>query len=113
MLLTKNNNKVYFIHPLPEPGINERMYYLKNKKYFDQSSNNSIKSVTDISLLLENINIKDFYKLNLDYIFCSFESCNFKSEYHYYFLDHVHFSYFGSNYVANEIIKKLENNIFD
>lgn len=113
LLLTKNNNKVYFIHPLPEPGINERMYYLKNKKYFDQSSNNSIKSVTDISLLLENINIKDFYKLNLDYIFCSFESCNFKSEYHYYFLDHVHFSYFGSNYVANEIIKKLENNIFD
>ena len=113
LLLTKNNNKVYFIHPLPEPGINERMYHLKNKKYFDQSSNNSIKSVSDISPILENINIKNFYKFNLDYLFCSFESCNFKSEDYYYFLDHVHFSYFGSNYVANEIIERIEDNISD
>ena len=35
-LLTKKKNRVYLVSPLPEPGINERMYYLKNKKYLNE-----------------------------------------------------------------------------
>ena len=60
--------------------------------------------------MLNKINVENFYLLNLDYLFCNQYECNFKSEKNYYFLDHVHFSYFGSKYVANEIINYIENN---
>ncbi len=109
-LLTNNGNKVYFLTPIPEPGLNERMYYFKNGEYLYHDYENWKESVSDIMFMLNKINVENFYLLNLDYLFCNQYECNFKSEKNYYFLDHVHFSYFGSKYVANEIINYIENN---
>lgn len=108
-LLTNNGNKVYLIHPIPEPGINERMYYFKNSDYLDYDYKKWKDSIFELSEMLNKINLENFILIDIDYLFCNEQKCNFKNDKHYYFLDHVHFSYFGSNYVANEIINIIEN----
>ena len=108
-LLTNNGNKVYLIHPIPEPGINERMYYFKNSDYLDYDYKKWKDSIFELSEMLNKINLENFTLIDIDYLFCNEQKCNFKNDKHYYFLDHVHFSYFGSNYVANEIINIIKN----
>ncbi len=108
-LLTNNGNKVYLIHPLPEPGINERMYYFKNSDYLDYDYKKWKDSIFELSKMLNQINLENFILIDIDYLFCNEQKCNFKNDRYYYFLDHVHFSYFGSNYVANEIINIVKN----
>ena len=108
-LLTKNKNKVYLVSPIPEPGINERMYYFKNKKYLNHDFKEWKKSVFEIEQIINKIDIDNFTVINLEYLFCNDEECEFKTSEHYYFLDHVHFTYFGSKYVASEIIKFIED----
>ncbi len=107
-LLTNNGNEVYLLTPIPEPQINERMYYFKNSKYLNHDYREWKESVSEISNMLNQINTDDFYLIKLDKLFCDENKCNFKSDKHYYFLDHVHFSYYGSKYVANEVIKFIE-----
>ena len=109
-LLTKKKNRVYLVSPLPEPGINERMYYLKNKKYLNHDYNQWKASVFEFEQMTNKLDIDNFTVINLEYLFCNNEICNFKTDEHYYFLDHVHFTYFGSKYVATEIIKLIEEN---
>ena len=108
-LLTNNGNKVYLIHPIPEPGINERMYYFKNSDYLDYDYKKWKDSIFELSKMLNQINLENFILIDIDYLFCNEQKCNFKNDRYYYFLDHVHFSYFGSNYVANEIINIVKN----
>mgnify|MGYP001227606213 CR=1 FL=1 len=108
-LLTKKKNSVYLVSPLPEPRINERMYYFKNKQYIKHDFKEWKKSVFEIEKLINKIDIDNFTVINLEYLFCKDEECEFKTSEHYYFLDHVHFTYFGSKYVASEIIKFIED----
>ncbi len=107
-LLTKNNNKVYLISPLPEPRINERMFYFKNKKYPKHDYEQWKTSVDEIEQIIKKIDLANFSVINLEYLFCKNEKCKFRTSDHYYFLDHVHFTYFGSKYVAKEILKFIE-----
>ena len=109
-LLTKKKNSVYLVSPIPEPGINERMYYFKNKQYLSHDYKEWKKSVIQIEQTIEKVDIDNFTVINLEYLFCNNEECEFKTSEHYYFLDHVHFTSFGAKYVASEIMKFIENN---
>jgi peptidoglycan/LPS O-acetylase OafA/YrhL len=109
-LLTKKKNRVYLVSPLPEPGINERMYYFKNNKYLNHDYNQWKASIFEFEQMTNKIDTDNFTVINLEYLFCNNEICNFKTDEHYYFLDHVHFTYFGSKYVATEIIKLIDEN---
>lgn len=108
--LTENKNKVFLVSPLPEPGINERMFYFKNNKYPNNDYKQWKGSVFVIEQIINKIDIEDFRVINLEYLFCDNEKCEFKTTNHYYFLDHVHFTYFGAQYVASEIIKFIKDN---
>lgn len=109
-LLSQNGNTVYLILPIPEPGINERMYYFKTSEYLDYDYKEWKESITELTKTLNQINLENFVLIDIDYLFCNEQKCNFKSDKHYYFLDHVHFSYFGSKYVAKEIMNYINSN---
>jgi peptidoglycan/LPS O-acetylase OafA/YrhL len=108
--LTKNNNTVFFLSPIPEPGINERMYYLKNKSYPKFLYEDWLKSVKKLNSALEKYELSNFHIINIESIFCTNRICNFKNDEFYYFLDHVHFSYYGSRKVADKVIDSIINN---
>jgi peptidoglycan/LPS O-acetylase OafA/YrhL len=108
-LLNDNRNKVYLITPIPEPGINERMYYFKNSKYLHYEYKKWKNDISGLSRMFNRINLDNFSLLEIDYLFCDQQICNFKSDEYYYFLDHVHFSYYGSNFVAHELIRIIEH----
>ncbi len=110
-LLNSKGNLVYLILPIPEPGINERMYYFKTSEYLDYDYDKWKNSIDELSKLLNKINLENFHLIDIDYLFCNEQKCNFKNDEHYYFIDHVHFSYFGANYVAAEIIDIIENKV--
>jgi len=109
-LLTRNNNIVYLINPIPEPGINERMYYFKNQKYLTHQFRIWKDTVSQVEEIISRIDMDNFETISLEHLFCDQSYCDFKSNEYYYFLDHVHFTYYGSKFVAAEILKFIEDN---
>lgn len=106
-LFLENNNQVYLLSPIPEPSINERMYYFVNKKYpkFDYRTwKESINLFNDV---LFELDLDEFYVINSEKYFCKNNICEFRNKESYYFLDHVHFTYFGAKYFANAIIEQI------
>ena len=84
------------------------MMLFKNNKYPKHDYDQWKTSVDEIEQIIKKIDLANFSVINLEYLFCKNEKCKFRTSDHYYFLDHVHFTYFGSKYVAKEILKFIE-----
>ena len=104
-LLTAKN-KVFIFSEFPSPGINIRMFKLINNFYPDIVLENKFNSESKLNKILSNINMKNLTVINSKDIFCSENNCNFYSPYEYYFLDHVHFSFYGSKLIADYVLDK-------
>lgn len=106
--LLSEKNKVFFLNSFPNPGLNIRMYKLING--FLPTLNVSSKDFQDpINLIFEKNYIENTYFIDTTEIFCNENTCKFFDNSNYYFLDHIHFSYFGAKVVSNFFI----NNFFD
>lgn len=106
--LIARQNKLYFFTSFPNPGINIRMYKLINNSLPDIKLN-TYKTQDPIINILEGANIQNLTLINSNDIFCEEITCKYYDNSKYYFIDHVHFSYFGakiiSQYVANNYFK--------
>ena len=100
------NNKVYFFNSFPNPGLNIRMYKQINGFLPELDVNN--KDFKDpINLVFQKINIKNFNFIDTTEIFCDESVCKFYDNSNYYFLDHIHFSYYGAEEVSKYFIDKF------
>ncbi len=106
-LFIENNNQVLFLDNIPEPKINERMYFYKNNRYLDYDYTLWKSENLEFTKIINKIDLDNFTVIDLGYVFCEERTCNFKSNSEYYFLDQVHLSFFGSELLANEILKYL------
>ena len=106
-LFLDNSNEVYFLTPIPEPSLNERMYYLVNNDYpvFDYDEWKA--SIVTTNNVLKNISLDNFTIINSEVIFCSDKNCNFRDNETYFFLDHVHLTYFGARNFADSVVNIL------
>ena len=103
-LLSKNNN-VYFYGPFPAPGVNIRMYKQINKEYPDTTQKFIYKEKSKVESILENENIKNLNVINPRDIFCSPNLCKYYSDSHYFYIDHIHFGYYGAEKIASHFVK--------
>ena len=104
-LLTEKN-KVFIFSELPSPGINIRMFKLINNFYPVYDLENKFKSESKLDKILSNLNMKNLTVINSKDIFCSENNCNFYNTNEYYFIDHVHFSFYGSKLIADYVLDK-------
>ena len=106
--LIAKNNKVYFFSSFPNPGVNIRMYKLINNDLPDVELN-SYETQDPIIDILEKTSIQNLTIINSKDIFCEQITCKYVDNSKYYFIDHVHFSYYGaeiiSQYVTNNFFK--------
>lgn len=108
-LFTKNNNQVLFLANIPEPKINERMYFYKTGKYIVYNYENWTTEYSEFNNIIQKIDLDGLTVIDLGNLFCEETFCDFKSENEYYFLDHVHFTFFGSEIAGKEILKVLNS----
>jgi len=87
--------------------MSETYRYSSNKKYIDYDYNLWKSENLEFNKIINKIDLNNFKAIDLGYVFCDQKTCDFKSQNEYYFLDHVHFTYFGSKLLANEILDFL------
>ena len=63
------------------------------------------KEKSKVELILENENIKNLNVINPRDIFCSPNLCKYYSDSHYFYIDHIHFGYYGAEKIANHFVK--------
>ena len=83
------------------------MYYLVNNDYpvFDYDEWKA--SIVTTNNVLKNISLDNFTIINSEVIFCSDKNCNFRDNETYFFLDHVHLTYFGARNFADSVVNIL------
>ena len=111
-LFSNNNNEIFVFGTFPNPGINIRMFYLLNKEYPDLENITSEDFNNKLEKIVSKLSLKNVKYIDSSLIFCNKIKCNFYSKDSYYFLDHVHFSYFGaqevSSYFITEYLESIE-----
>jgi len=111
-LFSKNNNEIFVFGTFPNPGINIRMFYLLNKEYPDLENVTSEDFNNKLEKIINELSLENVKYIDSSLIFCNKIKCNFYSKDSYYFLDHVHFSYFGaqeiSSYFITEYLESVE-----
>ena len=103
-LFSKNNNQIFVFGTFPNPGINIRMFYLLNKEYPDLENVTSKDFYNKLEKIINELGLENVKYIDSSLIFCNKVKCNFYSKDSYYFLDHVHFSYFGAQEVSSYFI---------
>ncbi len=102
--LTRNNNTVYLFTPFPNPGANIRMYKLINKSFPENNYAIWSKQISQSKALFQNLSLDNLYVIDSEKIFCKGTICDYKSKNTYYFIDHVHFSFYGAEMVADYFV---------
>ena len=104
------NNKVFFVLPIPEPTINLRMHYFINNYYPIIDLENYFLEHQEVSEIVNNFQIEKLEIIDLQNEFCQDSVCQFFDNENYYFIDHVHFTYFGALKAANAIMEFINSN---
>ena len=102
------SNDIYFISPIPEPGVNLRMYYFINNQYPNVIQLEHFKNSKRLNQIIINLEIENLSIIFLDDLFCEDSKCKFNDSNYYYFLDHVHFTYYGAEKAATKIMNSLD-----
>ena len=101
--LESKNNKIYVLSAIPEPLINERMYFFKNKVYPEYEYKKWKDSIKNYEIVLDEIVNNNITKINIESIFCEKGNCKFRNNKSYLFLDHVHLTHDGANFLSKSI----------
>jgi len=107
--LFSKQNKVFFYGRFPGPGVNIRMYKQINNKYPETNQRFAHNEKTKIEILLQQKDLKNLNVINPRDIFCSSRSCEYFSESYYFYIDHIHFGYYGAKKIGNHFV----NNYLD
>ena len=107
--IVAKNNTVYIFDIFPNPGLNIRMYKLINKS-LPKLNLAHIDFEESIISNLKEAKIQNLFIINSKEIFCRNKFCKFFDNSKYYFIDHIHFSYFGADVVSKYLSNKYFNN---
>lgn len=102
-LLTQKNT-VYIFSQFPSPGVNISMYKLINNSYPDKILENTYSNKSKLNSVLTNLNIDNLIIIDSKDIFCSNDICNFYNDKEYYYMDYIHFTYYGSKKISNYLL---------
>ena len=108
-ILTKNNNNVFFYGTFPSPGVNVRMYKQINKSYPSTNQEFIRNEKSIVETVLQKEEIENLYLINPRDIFCSNEICEYYSDTYYFYIDHIHFGYYGAEKIASHFVKDYLN----
>ena len=125
--LSKNNNDIYIVYPVPELGFNLTNKVLKNNKFNFQEkiikANNNIKLTTSYEIykkrnkkileFLDNLNIKNVKKIRTDEIFCNkkyYNRCIAVQDNKLLYYDYDHLSIDGSEILTKNILDIIVKN---
>tara|TARA_B100001250_G_scaffold13960_1_gene12183 strand:+ start:1016 stop:2962 length:1947 start_codon:yes stop_codon:yes gene_type:complete len=108
-LLTKNN-KVFLFTLFPEPGINVRMYKVINNSFPEIKVKNRNMEAR-LNTIFKDLKFKNLYLINSNDIFCTDKLCEFYDESSYYYIDHIHFSYYGAKKISQYFINNYSENL--
>jgi peptidoglycan/LPS O-acetylase OafA/YrhL len=103
------DNKVFFYGTFPSPGVNVRMYKQINKIYPETNQTFADNEKTKVEILLQLEDIENLHVINPRDIFCSSKLCKYYSDSHYFYIDHIHFGYYGAKKIGNHFV----NNFLD
>jgi hypothetical protein len=103
------DNKVFFYGTFPSPGVNVRMYKQINKIYPETNQTFADNEKTKVEILLQLEDIENLQVINPRDIFCSSTLCKYYSDSHYFYIDHIHFGYYGAKKIGNHFV----NNFLD
>ena len=98
--LLSRNNTLFFYGSFPGPGVNVRMYKQINNIYPETNQTFIANKKSKVELLLLEEENKNLYVINPREIFCSSISCEYFSDSYYFYIDHIHFGYYGANKIG-------------
>ena len=102
--LLSTNNIVFFYGTFPNPGINVRMYKKINNTYPETNQEFADNSKSKVERLLLKEDNENLYVINPRDIFCSSNSCEYFSDVYYFYIDHIHFGYYGAEKIGNHFV---------
>jgi peptidoglycan/LPS O-acetylase OafA/YrhL len=114
------NNKIILLYPSPISPDNIYKRISRNRVKISKNTNFYLNDVVNYSLefhrkyfseeikLLNNINSKNIYKINLEKIFCPENQCFLYDNKNVYIFDGNHPSYEGSKKINDLIMKEIE-----
>ncbi len=98
-LFTKNNT-VFLYGTFPGPGINVRMYKQINKIYPQTNQEFANNEESKVELLLLKEEIENLHVINPRDIFCNSNKCEYFNDSYYFYIDHIHFAYYGAEKIG-------------
>ena len=84
------------------------MYYFINNQYPNVIQLEHFKNSKRLNQIINNLEIENLSIIFLDDLFCEDSKCTFFDSNYYYFLDHVHFTYYGAEKAATKIMNSLD-----
>ena len=102
--LFSKNNTVFFYGTFPGPGVNVRMYKQINNMYPETNQQFANKEKSKVEKLLLNEDTDNLHVINPIDIFCSRNLCEYFSDSYYFYIDHIHFGYFGAEKISNHFV---------
>ena len=107
--LLAKHNQVFFYGTFPSPGVNVRMYKQINNIYPETNQRFVDNKKTKVEILLQKEDIENLHLINPRDIFCSPQLCEYYNDLHYFYIDHIHFGYYGAKKIGNHFV----NNFLD
>ena len=110
--LFSKNNTVFFYGTFPGPGVNVRMYKQINNMYPETNQQFAIKEKSKVEKLLLKEDTDNLHVINPIDIFCSPNLCEYFSDSYYFYIDHIHFGYFGAEKISDHFVDNFLDKSF-